>query len=395
VGKTIKARAEETGSCATGVLGGWDESCRGARGDGIGQFRYTRRYDYQHSDDDEHDSEDDSEDSEESSSEDDEEEEEEIDWDQLSPGERDEALAQRALARIRRAQERGKLEVNLSKEEMAALERRRKRIEKEARKQERKQRREKEQRFAIPLSQFQPTSSRRRSPTLALEDDLPRHPSPGTFANVQDGGAMPPMGYFPPPNASRTRPRSATSASQRPTSRIMGERGSSPFNYAYVQGSPGQRLPSDNMSPASSTSSLPKSRNGVDPFQFQTEGPASAARRNVSGSTDGRRTSVAPPTGRGGRAPRRPPPEESSSEESSEASSEESTSDGIGNGAQIVQPPQRPPSSGPTTRRGRKEAVAVEEAAAREPAREVSRGKKSANPSPSKRKPTGGRRKKK
>ncbi|KAL0765849.1 hypothetical protein CaCOL14_011590 [Colletotrichum acutatum] len=354
-----------------------------------------RGYDYQHSDDDEHDSEDDSEDSEESSSEDDEEEEEEIDWDQLSPGERDEALAQRALARIRRAQERGKLEVNLSKEEMAALERRRKRIEKEARKQERKQRREKEQRFAIPLSQFQPTSSRRRSPTLALEDDLPRHPSPGTFANVQDGGAMPPMGYFPPPNASRTRPRSATSASQRPTSRIMGERGSSPFNYAYVQGSPGQRLPSDNMSPASSTSSLPKSRNGVDPFQFQTEGPASAARRNVSGSTDGRRTSVAPPTGRGGRAPRRPPPEESSSEESSEASSEESTSDGIGNGAQIVQPPQRPPSSGPTTRRGRKEAVAVEEAAAREPAREVSRGKKSANPSPSKRKPTGGRRKKK
>ncbi|KAK1517913.1 prenylated Rab acceptor 1 [Colletotrichum costaricense] len=354
-----------------------------------------RGYDYQHSDDDEDDSEDDSEDSEESSSEDDEEEEEEIDWDQLSPRERDEALAHRALARIRRAQERGKLEVNLSKEEMAALERRRKRIEKEARKQERKQRREKEQRFAIPLSQFQPTSSRRRSPTLALEDDLPRHPSPGTFANVQDGGAMPPMGYFPPPNASRTRPRSATSASQRPTSRIMGERGSSPFNYAYVQGPPGQRLPSDNMSPASSTSSLPKSRNGVDPFQFQTEGPASAARRNVSGSTDGRRTSVAPPTGRGGRAPRGPPPEESSSEESSEASSEESTSDGIGNGAQIVEPPQRPPSSGPTTRRGRKEAVAVEEAAAREPAREVSRGKKSANPSPSKRKPTGGRRKKK
>ncbi|EXF74736.1 prenylated Rab acceptor 1 [Colletotrichum fioriniae PJ7] len=355
-----------------------------------------RGYDYQHSDEDEDedDSEDDSEASEEASSEDDEEEEEEIDWDQLSPRERDEALAQRALARIRRAQERGKLEVNLSKEEMAALERRRKRIEKEARKQERKQRREKEQRFAIPLSQFQPTSSRRRSPTLALEDDLPRHPSPGTFANVQDGGAMPPMGYFPPPNASRTRPRSATSASQRPTSRIMGERGSSPFNYAYVQGAPGQRLPSDNMSPASSTSSLPKSRNGVDPFQFQTEGPASAARRNVSGSTDGRRASVAPPTGRGGRAPRGPPPEESSSEESSEASSEESTSDGIGNGAQIVQPPQPPP-SGPTTRRGRKEAIAVEEATAREPAREVSRGKKSANPSPSKRKPTGGRRKKK
>ncbi|OHW96253.1 prenylated rab acceptor 1 [Colletotrichum incanum] len=368
-----------------------------------------RGHRYQHSDDeDDNDDEDDSEDSEEDSSDEDE-PEDEIDWEQLSPRERDEALAQRALARVRRAQERGKLEVNLSKEEMAALERRRKRMEKEARKQERKQRRDKEQRFAIPLSQFEPTS-RRRSPTLTAEDDLPRHPSPGTFAEVQTRDPMPPMGYFPPPNASRTRPRSATSASQRPTSRTIRERGSSPFNYAYVQGAAAQRQPSDsvnsrrgpppseegwgpapNMSPASSTSSMSKSRSNVDPFQFQTEGPrVAASRRNVSGSTDGRRASVAPPVGRGSRVPRGPPPEEDSSEDSSMESSEETTSDDTGNGAQIVQPPQPP-----ATKRGRKETIVVEEAAAREPAREVSRGKKSANPSPSKRKPTSGRRKKK
>ncbi|EFQ31325.1 uncharacterized protein GLRG_06469 [Colletotrichum graminicola M1.001] len=364
MGKTIKARAEERGSAATGVLGGWKESCRGTR-DRIGRFRYARHEDDEDDEDDTEDSEDDS------SDQDDDEEENEIDWELLSPKERDEALAQRALARVRRAQERGKLEVNLSKEEMAALERRRKRMEKEARKQERKQRQEKEQRFAIPLSQFEPTS-RKRSPTMTAEDDLPRHPSPGTFAEVQTRGPLPPIGYFPPPNASRTRTRSATSASQRPT----------------------HRQPSD-MSPASSaTSSMSKSRSNVDPFQFQVEGPqVAASRRNASGSTDGRRSSVAPPVTRSSRALRGPPPpEEDSSEDSSEESSEESTSDGTGDGAQIAQPPQPPP---PTTRRGRKEAVVVEEAATRESARGVSRGKKSANPSPSKRKPTNSRKKKK
>ncbi|KAK2061120.1 hypothetical protein LY76DRAFT_382234 [Colletotrichum caudatum] len=352
-----------------------------------------RGHGYRHSDDeDEDDDDDDTEDSEDDSSDEDDADEGEIGWERLSPKERDEALAQRALARVRRAQERGKLEVNLSKEEMAALERRRKRMEKEARKQERKQRREKEQRFAIPLSQFEPTS-RKRSPTLSAEDDLPRHPSPGTFAQVQTRGPLPPMGYFPPPNASRSRPRSATSASQRPASRIMGERGSSPFGHAYVQGATTQRQPSD----MSASSSVSKSRSNVDPFQFQIEGPqVAASRRNVSGSTDGRRSSVAPPLTRSSRAPRGPPPpEEDSSEDSSEESSEESTSDDTGNGAQIVQPPPPPPPPR-TTRRGRKEAVAVEEAAAtRETAREVSRGKKSANQSPSKRKPTSSRRKKK
>ncbi|OBR04635.1 Prenylated Rab acceptor 1 [Colletotrichum higginsianum IMI 349063] len=376
-------------------------------GDRVAALR--RGHNYQHSDDDEDEDEDDSEDDTDEDSSD--EEEDDVDWEQLSPRERDDVLAQRALARVRRAQERGKLEVNLSKDEMAALDRRRKRLEKEARKQERRQRREREQRFAIPLSQFEPPT-RRREPPMAAEDDLPRHPSPGTFAEVQTRDAMPPMGYFPPPNASRARPRSATSASQRPTPRIVGERGSSPFNYAYVQGGAAQRHPSDsansrrgplpseegwgpapNMSPASSTSSMSKSQSNVDPFQFQVEGPrVAASRRNVSGSTDGQRTSVAPPVGRGSRTSRGPPPEEDSSEESSE----ESTSDDTGSGAQIAQPPPLPPPpQPPMTRRGRKEAVAVEEAVTRESAREVSRGKKSANPSPSKRKPASSRRKKK
>uniref|UniRef100_L2FI31 Prenylated rab acceptor 1 n=1 Tax=Colletotrichum fructicola (strain Nara gc5) TaxID=1213859 RepID=L2FI31_COLFN len=344
-------------------------------GDRTGTSR--RGYEYQSEDEDDS-SEDDSEEDDDSS-----EDEFEIDWDQFSPMEREEALVQTALARIRRAQEKGRADVKLNKDEMAALERHKKRMAKEARKQERKRRKEKEQRYSIPLSQLQ-APIRRRSPTA--DDDLPLHPSPGTFDAVQNRGAMPPVGYFPPPNASRTRHRSSTSSSQRPPS--GGEpRGSSPFQYAYV----GSRQASDNMSPASSTSSKSKSKAAVDPFQFQTEGSSAqgiVARRNVSGSTDGRRTPTVPATSRVTRS-RAPPPESaSSSDSSSEESTEESTSDGTGNGAQIVEPP-------PQTRRGRREAIVVEEAASREPARESSRGKKSSNPSPSKRKPVASRKKKK
>lgn len=316
--------------------------------------------------------------------------------------EREEGLLQTALARIRRAQEKGRDDVRLNKGEMAALERHKKRMEKEARKQEHRRRKDKEQRFSIPLTQFET----RRAPMAPAEDDLPIHPSPGTFADVQSRDVMPPAGYFPPPNASRTRQRSSTSSSQRPPARILGERGSSPFQYAYA----GARLASDsrptssrppedgwgpqpNMSPVSSTSSMSRSKAGVDPFQFQTEGPraqAVVARRNVSGSTDGRRTPAVPQTARVTRS-RAPPPEEGSNDSSSEESTEESTSDGTGNGGQILQPPPPPPP--PQTRRGRREAIVVEET--REPARETSRGKKSSNLSPSKRKPVGGRKKKK
>ncbi|KAJ0330585.1 hypothetical protein COL922a_012335 [Colletotrichum nupharicola] len=347
-------------------------------GDRTGTSR--RGYEYQSEDEDDS-TEDDSEEDDDSS-----EDEFEIDWDQFSPMEREEALVQTALARIRRAQEKGRADVKLNKDEMAALERHEKRMAKEARKQERKRRKEKEQRYSIPLSQLQ-APIRRRSPTA--DDDLPLHPSPGTFDAVKNRGAMPPVGYFPPPNASRTRHRSSTSSSQRPPS--GGEpRGSSPFQYAYV----GSRQASDNMSPASSTSSKSKSKAAVDPFQFQTEGSSAqgiVARRNVSGSTDGRRTPTVPATSRVTRS-RAPPLESaSSSDSSSEESTEESTSDGTGNGAQIVEPPPPPPQ----TRRGRREAIVVEEATSREPARESSRGKKSSNPSPSKRKPVASRKKKK
>ncbi|KAF9879679.1 hypothetical protein CkaCkLH20_02490 [Colletotrichum karsti] len=367
-------------------------------GDRAGASR--RGYEYRSEDDDEDDSsEDDSEEEENDNSSGD---ELDIDWDNLSPMEREEALVQTALARIRRAQENGRTDVKLNKEEMAALDRHKKRMEKEARKQERRRRKERDQRVSIPLAQF---GAPMRRPTLPSEDDLPRHPSPGTFAETQARDTMPAVGYFPPPSGSRPRQRSGTSSSQRPPSQALRERGSSPFQYAYVgarhtsdpKPSSSRGPTDDGWSPSSSTSSMSRSRAGVDPFQFQTEGPraqsAAAARRKVSGSTDGRRTPVVPPTARVTRS-RAPPPEEeeeSSEDSSSEESTEESTSDGTGNGAQIQ--PQPAPAPARQTRRGRKEAIVVEET--REPARETSRGKKSSNPSPSKRKPVGGRKKKK
>ncbi|KAJ5004297.1 Prenylated Rab acceptor 1 [Colletotrichum sp. SAR 10_66] len=212
-------------------------------GDRTGTSR--RGYEYQSEDEDDS-SEDDSEEDDDSS-----EDEFEIDWDQLSPMEREEALVQTALARIRRAQEKGRADVKLNKDEMAALERHKKRMAKEARKQERKRRKEKEQRYSIPLSQLQ-APIRRRSPTA--DDDLPLHPSPGTFDAVQNRGAMPPVGYFPPPNASRTRHRSSTSSSQRPPS--GGEpRGSSPFQYASRAPPPESASSSDSSSEESTEES--------------------------------------------------------------------------------------------------------------------------------------------
>lgn len=135
----------------------------------------------------------------------------------------EEALADAAMARIRRAQERGRTDVKLNKEELAAYQRRLQRLEDD----ERRQRREK--RVAIPIAQLDPGLRRRQS---SIVDSPPRQPSPELGDERQAG--YPPMGYFPPPS-SRSRPRSGTTSS-RPPSRAPADRdpSSSPFTYTYV-----------------------------------------------------------------------------------------------------------------------------------------------------------------
>ncbi|KAK4248181.1 PRA1 family protein-domain-containing protein [Corynascus novoguineensis] len=105
----------------------------------------------------------------------------------------EEALADAAMARIRRAQARGKQDVKLSKEELAAYQRRLQRMEDEERRQRR------EHRVAIPISQLDP-GFRQKRPSVG-DDSPPQQPSPDP--GVERHATYPPMGYFPPPSAPR------------------------------------------------------------------------------------------------------------------------------------------------------------------------------------------------
>ncbi|KAL2142399.1 hypothetical protein VTI28DRAFT_1230 [Corynascus sepedonium] len=179
------------------------------------------------------------------------------------------------MARIRRAQARGKQDVKLSKEELAAYQRRLQRMEDEERRQRR------EQRVAIPIAQLDP-GFRQKRPSVG-DDSPPQQPSPDP--GVERHATYPPMGYFPPPS-SRSRPRSGTTSS-RPPSRaaIDREQSSSPFTYTYVRSEQPTMLrqPSDPATsrPVSVAEPLPSRSNGssaslagqqADPFQYMTAG---------------------------------------------------------------------------------------------------------------------------
>jgi hypothetical protein len=187
-----------------------------------------------------------------------------------------------ALARIRKARARGKQDVKLNKGEVAALERRRKRLEAESATRRRgsddKKRRDKEPRVAVSLSQFDaplPGRGGMSSP----DDALSRHSSSSAVARSQ-GQPGPPIGVFAPPQTSHARAQSPSS-SQRSLSQRHGS--SSPFDYQYVST---QRHASDSTRPSSSLKSLShegyrrpsssSSQAGLNPFQFQTSGPYAA-----------------------------------------------------------------------------------------------------------------------
>lgn len=232
-------------------------------GDRDGNTRSRRAYAYQDEDDDE-------------TSEDDSEQDSEGEGGVRLPlvDPEEEALADAAMARIRRAQAKGRKDVKLSKEELAAYQRRLQRMEEE---EQRRQRRE--QRVAIPLSQLDPGSRQKR---LSVDNESP--PRPPSEAEERHANT-PPMGYFPPPS-SRHRQRSGTTTSSRPPSRapIDREQSSSPFNYTYVRAEPPATLrnPSDPAPARSLSQSLADARNGgppasvaapsQDPFQYITGG---------------------------------------------------------------------------------------------------------------------------
>ncbi|KAH8891870.1 hypothetical protein GQ53DRAFT_823291 [Thozetella sp. PMI_491] len=344
----------------------------------------------------------------------------------MSPEE--EALVEKAMAKIRRAQGKGKKDVKLTTEEYAVLMRRK---------------------------ELKDAESRRRNEIRApIEDVLPQHPSPEQLRDSQIAREpepnYPPMGYFPPP-ATRTRsgttstisrPRSGTaSTASRPPSRSTNkERRSSPFRYSYVNPPQAHRHVSDTATgrplsrgplppdqawagtpygpPPPTGSPSPGRRHSqapVDPFLYMTGSaqaayhgggapiPAPApARRHVSGPAGEAHAYITSMSGQP-RASPRPRSRRVSSEESAEHTTEEdedggrseSTSDELDQGARVD-------SSGSNRGRSRDDVVVVEESPdpGPEPERETrrtrtqssrpSRKKSAHSTSPIKRKPVSG-----
>ncbi|KAM5351625.1 hypothetical protein ACJ41O_004348 [Fusarium nematophilum] len=331
---------------------------------------------------------------------------------QLAVRDREEALVQSAMRRIERAKARGRDDVSLNKEELSALERRRKRMEDEATRKRRSGKKRREQRIAVPLTQLEPASRKQRSPPGSRQrrqESRPRHSSSNSNLDEgQDRQGYPPMGYFPPP-ATSGRPRSGTASSRRPPSRVRDERGGPSFEYQRApsasrhasdtaSGTRGAKLPPYGDIPipgASPTSSRPASRAALNPFQYQVAGhqpqnpmaPSYATQRGVGPLA----------TGRARTGPRQINFDDGTSEEDSEASDdddsdeeedkEQSSSDDVGSGAQIRESP-----------RGRTPAVVVEVDPEPEPEPEpqpVRRNPPRASAASAKRKPArGGRRRK-
>ena len=296
---------------------------------------------------------------------------------QVALRDKEEALVQSALARIRRAQEKGKQQVKLNPEEIEALERRRQRMQSAATSKARKgsgdssgsERRRNSGRdlIAVPIGPSEP-KSRKRSKSKRSEDrysQLAAAP-PGMLVQGADGATYAPLGYYPPQAGpsrnSPTRPRSATAAQLRATP--------PPQFVAYP---PTHRHHSEGIRPPSSSSTssrrpLPDeegwipahSRRGsfssqthsVDPFEYQvsSEQPPpipqqymqAGGRRNVSGPSEVLYSSVrrSPPNPSGypfaARGPASDPALRRRSSRRDESSSEEEDeSDDLGNGVQV------------------------------------------------------------
>jgi len=199
---------------------------------------------------------------------------------QIALRDKEEALVQSALARIRRAQEKGKREVKLNQDELDALEKRRKRMQAAATTKEKKgsgsgsdRDRKRSQRQLVPISSLDPKSQRKGK---GKRDVTP--PPPGLLIAGADGSASyAPLGYYPsqagPSRSSPARPRS--SASQQ-------VHGGPPPQYANRHFSDGTRPNSSSSNgsrrplpdeegwiPTSSRRSSVASQ-PVDPFEYQT-----------------------------------------------------------------------------------------------------------------------------
>lgn len=255
------------------------------------------------------------------------------------PGEEERAVLDSALARIRRSQAKGKVQVKLSRVELAALGRHR---EREARALERRQRRrERTDRVAVPIEHLESMSrslAKLPTPGNSGDDDGSPHRVPGSFHH-EDREVYPPMGHFPPPNASS---RALPSSSSQPVlgSDGRGEpdynRSDSPFTYSYLRGPSTARHVSD---PATTA-------NNVDPFQYMTAGPRAPQYTTAGAAAAGDRgnysrgSATAPAAARG--RPSRGPPRHDT-ESSEEEDDDDSTASDDDDDEEETNNTRRPP----------------------------------------------------
>lgn len=255
----------------------------------------------------------------------------------LSPAERDEVLVQSAFRQIQKAQERGRADVQLTKDELAALERRRKRMEEEEAARKAARRKAKAQRISVPLAQLEPATRKKKKAPAA--QDL------GSTDETEHVG-YPPMGYFPPP---KSRPPSGP---QQSPNANQNSRGSSPFQYSHANSSQPPSGQSSSRTPAararaqveesdssesSDGSSPPRIPGALDPFKYQVSGPRQTQAASASASTSRRNPGTADVAYAG--------PTRSTSGKNTQVTPTEETSDGTSEEdseeVQIVSPPQR------------------------------------------------------
>lgn len=295
----------------------------------------------------------------------------------------EEDLVESALARIQRAQEKGKSEVKLNQDELNALEKRRKRLQAAAtsrarkgsgsdRSSENERRRNEQVRISVPLTAIEEPVRKQGRPRRSVGSDQPPPSTakgPGFLVAGPGGLQYAPVSYYPPQVTAKrnpeTRPRSATSAQLR---------GMPPPNFPYPAPGNARHL-AENVRPASSSSHSPRrplpddaswqpsySRrgsissqhsHGADPFEYQeySEGPSQPyllqqpGRRYFSGppefsySNSGRNPSVMSSASYAPQSTSSTPRRRSRREEVAyaESSSEEEDdhSDDLGNGVQV------------------------------------------------------------
>lgn len=312
---------------------------------------------------------------------------------QMAMRDKEEELVQRALTRIRRARERGKVEVKLDREELEALERRQRRLQSAAKKgagssgsgSERKRR----ERHAVPIAPLLEEETGRKSRSRRSTDALPSHPAsitpgpPGMLVQGPDGQTYAALGYYTPARGSPARSRSST----------MQSRGTPPPQFAFqnrhlVDGIPRPTSSSSNGShrplpdeeswiPAHSRrSSVSSQSHSLDPFEYQTSAhPPAVPQRYIPSPSASRRnlaTLASTPEVAYGNIRRNPPvavaaaysspsPRGRSSTPTiprrsgrhaevikgrginGSSSEDEDTSDDLGNGVQVFVEPERPP----------------------------------------------------